>query len=219
MSLEKKMYNLVNDLWHKECKNLITRDNMILDGYTPDRFWNEEISNLEAASRLLDKIILHKKNKDDVAITDITLLRGENVKYLHDKALTLCTIRWETLLGDTIKEKMEGIYTKLVECSNIAKAKSDDMPTAIIASPKFASIFQTGCYWQDTQYFPSEPYHRPHAVNPLGSTGRWQIFTSPHLKDNELLLTCLECPNPSNTVRFTCESLLADQYGDWEDEL
>jgi hypothetical protein len=133
----------------------------------------------------------------------LTSLREENVKYLYDKAHTLCTVDWTVFLGDTIREKMESVITKLIELRNVAKVKSNDSPTAIITSLKFASIFQSGNYWEHARSIPLQPT----TVMPYGHLHAWDIFTTSCLKDEELLLTFQKCPNPRNTVRFTCLNL------------
>jgi len=107
---------------------------------------------------------------------------------LRNNAGTVGTWDYNTTLGDTLKEKYESLYIKIVEMSAVIHRKTlRGGANFIVTSPEVASIFETA-----TAGFapdPSETFTSSLGVQYVGTINkRWKIYKDPLFPTNQLLL-------------------------------
>lgn len=126
-----------------------------------------------------------------------------NRKMLKE-AYTVAAWDWNAALGDTIKEKYEGLYVKIVEVENVlkSKAKGDKVnldAIVILTSPEIASVFSTSCSSM-------RPLKAVGSLTYQGTIGnRWILYTDPEMQKNKMLLGMGDNPNyhPKNCASIT----------------
>lgn len=110
---------------------------------------------------------------------------------LTDLLLNAGTVgAWDfgTALGDTIKEKYESLYVKVVEMSNVIHRKTlRGGANWIVTSPEVASIFETA-----TAGFapaPSETFTSSLGIQYVGTiNNRWKLYKDPLFRTNQILM-------------------------------
>lgn len=107
---------------------------------------------------------------------------------LRNNAGTVSAWDFNTALGETIKEKYESLYVKVVEISNVIHRKTlRGGANWIVTSPEVASIFETA-----TAGFapaPSETFTSSLGVQYVGTVNnRWRLYKDPLFPSNQLLL-------------------------------
>lgn len=112
----------------------------------------------------------------------------EILQDLRSNAGTVATWDFNTALGDTIKEKYESLYVKVVEISNIVHRKTlRGGCNWIVTSPEVASIFETA-----TAGFapaPSETFTSSLGIQYVGTVNaRWRLYKDPLFPTNQMLL-------------------------------
>jgi len=107
---------------------------------------------------------------------------------LRNNAGTVTSWDFATALGDTIKEKYEALYVKVVEVSNVVHRKTlRGGANWIVTSPEVASIFETA-----TAGFapaPSETFTSSLGIQYVGTVNsRWRLYKDPLFPTNQMLL-------------------------------
>ena len=107
---------------------------------------------------------------------------------LRTNAGTVTSWDFATALGDTIKEKYEALYVKVVEVSNVVHRKTlRGGCNWIVTSPEVASIFETA-----TAGFapaPSETFTSSLGIQYVGTVNaRWRIYKDPLFPTNQMLM-------------------------------
>ena len=107
---------------------------------------------------------------------------------LRNNAGTVATWDFNTALGDTIKEKYEALYVKVVEVSNVVHRKTlRGGCNWIVTSPEVASIFETA-----TAGFapaPSETFTSSLGIQYVGTiNNRWRLYKDPLFPTGQLLM-------------------------------
>ena len=107
---------------------------------------------------------------------------------LRQNAGTVTAWDFNTSLGDTIKEKYESLYVKIVEISSVIHRKTlRGGANFIVTSPEVASIFETA-----TAGFapaPSETFTSSLGIQYVGTVNnRWRIYKDPLFPSNQLLM-------------------------------
>jgi hypothetical protein len=107
---------------------------------------------------------------------------------LRNNAGTIAAWDFNTSLGDTIKEKYESLYIKIVELSNVVHKKTlRGGCNWLVTSPEVASIFETA-----TAGFapsPSENFTMSLGVQYVGSiNNKWRVYKDPLFPTNQILL-------------------------------
>lgn len=107
---------------------------------------------------------------------------------LRNNAGTVATWDFNTALGDTIKEKYEALYVKIVEVSNVVHRKTlRGGCNWIVTSPEVASIFETA-----TAGFapaPSETFTSSLGIQYVGTVNnRWRLYKDPLFPTGQLLM-------------------------------
>jgi len=107
---------------------------------------------------------------------------------LRNNAGTVSSWDFNTALGDTIKEKYESLYVKLVEISNVVHRKTlRGGCNWIVTSPEVASIFETA-----TAGFapaPSETFTGSLGIQYVGTVNnKWRIYKDPLFPSSQILL-------------------------------
>lgn len=95
---------------------------------------------------------------------------------------------YSTALGDTIKERYESLYVKIVEMSAVIHRKTlRGGANWIVTSPEVASIFETA-----TAGFapaPSETFTSNLGIQYVGTiNNRWKLYKDPLFRTNQLLM-------------------------------
>lgn len=107
---------------------------------------------------------------------------------LRNNAGTVSAWDFNTSLGDTIKEKYESLYVKIVEISNVVHRKTlRGGCNWIVTSPEVASIFETA-----TAGFaptPSETFTSSLGIQYVGTVNsRWRLYKDPLFPTSQVLL-------------------------------
>jgi len=112
----------------------------------------------------------------------------EVLQDLRTNAGTVTAWDFNTSLGDTIKEKYESLYVKVVEISSVIHRKTlRGGANFIVTSPEVASIFETA-----TAGFapaPSETFTSSLGIQYVGTVNnRWRLYKDPLFQSNQLLM-------------------------------
>jgi len=107
---------------------------------------------------------------------------------LRNNAGTVSAWDFNTALGDTIKEKYESLYVKVVEVSNVIHRKTlRGGANFIVTSPEVASVFETA-----TAGFapaPSETFTSSLGIQYVGTVNnRWRLYKDPLFPTGQLLM-------------------------------
>ena len=107
---------------------------------------------------------------------------------LRQNAGTVTAWDFNTSLGDTIKEKYESLYVKIVEISSVIHRKTlRGGANFIVTSPEVASIFETA-----TAGFapaPSETFSSSLGIQYVGTVNnRWRLYKDPLFPSNQILM-------------------------------
>lgn len=107
---------------------------------------------------------------------------------LRNNAGTVASWDFNTALGDTIKEKYESLYVKIVEVSNVVHRKTlRGGCNWIVTSPEVASIFETAT----AGFAPatSETFTSSLGVQYVGTVNnRWRMYKDPLFPTNQILM-------------------------------
>jgi len=107
---------------------------------------------------------------------------------LRNNAGTVASWDFNTALGDTIKEKYESLYVKVVEVTNIVHRKTlRGGCNWLVTSPEVASIFETA-----TAGFapaPSETFTSSLGIQYVGTVNnRWRLYKDPLFPTGQILM-------------------------------
>lgn len=107
---------------------------------------------------------------------------------LRNNAGTVAVWDFNTAFGDTIKEKYESLYVKVVEVSNVVHRKTlRGGCNWLVTSPEVASIFETA-----TAGFapsPSETFTSSIGIQYVGSVNnRWRLYKDPLFPQGQILM-------------------------------
>lgn len=107
---------------------------------------------------------------------------------LRNNAGTVTAWDFNTALGDTIKEKYESLYVKVVEVSAVIHRKTlRGGANWLVTSPEVASIFETA-----TAGFapaPSETFSSSLGIQYVGTVNnRWRLYKDPLFPSNQILM-------------------------------
>lgn len=107
---------------------------------------------------------------------------------LRTNAGTVASWDFNTALGDTIKEKYESLYVKVVEVSNVVHRKTlRGGCNWLVTSPEVASIFETA-----TAGFapaPSETFTSSLGIQYVGTVNnRWRLYKDPLFPTGQILM-------------------------------
>jgi len=107
---------------------------------------------------------------------------------LRNNAGTIAVWDFNTALGDTIKEKYESLYVKVVEVSNVVHRKTlRGGCNWLVTSPEVASVFETA-----TAGFapaPSETFTSSLGIQYVGTiNNRWRLYKDPLFPQGQILL-------------------------------
>ena len=107
---------------------------------------------------------------------------------LRNNAGTVAAWDFNTALGDTIKEKYESLYVKIVEVSNVVHRKTlRGGCNWIVTSPEVASIFETA-----TAGFapnPSDTFTSSLGIQYVGTiNSRWRLYKDPLFPTSQIVM-------------------------------
>jgi hypothetical protein len=107
---------------------------------------------------------------------------------LRNNSGTVTAWDFNTALGETIKEKYESLYVKVVEVSNVIHRKTlRGGANWLVTSPEVASIFETA-----TAGFapaPSETFTSSLGIQYVGTVNnRWRLYKDPLFPTNQILM-------------------------------
>lgn len=96
---------------------------------------------------------------------------------------------WNAALGDTVKEKYESLYCKLVELTYVLVTKGAKGYFWIVASPEVGSIFETAGFCpSNTEYGEQIPLGIPD-IYELGTMSRkWKVFVDTNMQQEVILV-------------------------------
>lgn len=123
----------------------------------------------------------------------------EELKSISEMAGTRVAWDFNSALGDTIKERYEALYVKMVELTNILVAKGAAGYFWICASPEIISIFETVAYgFSPTKQYDSENTFDL-GVNPIGIGGtvyigsinrKWRLYKNAEMPVDMAIVGC-----------------------------
>jgi hypothetical protein len=182
----------VNYEYNLECQQDLPEVNLVVE--------NEEIvaktRKLKAAWSYEAQQDLRSQHNLD-AEAEITAVLAQEInleidrEVLTDLRLNAGTVAaWDfnTALGDTIKEKYESLYVKIVEVSNVVHRKTlRGGANWIVTSPEVASIFETATAGFAPQT--SETFTSSIGIQYVGTVAsRWRLYKDPLFPTNQILL-------------------------------
>lgn len=185
-------YILVNYEYNMECNPDLPEINMVIE--------SEEVA---AKTRKLKAVWSYEAQQDlrsqhnldaeaeltAVLAQEINLeIDREVLTDLRNNAGTISSWDFNTALGDTIKEKYESLYVKVVEVSNVVHRKTlRGGCNWLVTSPEVASIFETA-----TAGFapaPSETFTSSLGIQYVGTVNsRWRLYKDPLFPQGQILL-------------------------------
>jgi len=126
----------------------------------------------------IDKIVESDSIKINEAVT-LNQIEPYVWKTIRNHAGIRANWDFATSFGDTIKEKYENLYVKIIELSSIIYSKTLlGGANWILTSPEIASIFETA-----TAGFPCRKYDTPFIVN-----NKWRLYKHKSLPVDELIM-------------------------------
>jgi hypothetical protein len=186
------VYAIVNYEYNMECQPDLPEINLVVE--------SEEIA---AKTRKLKAVWSYEAQQDlrsqhnldaeaeltAVLAQEINLeIDREILTDLRNNAGTVSSWDFNTALGDTIKEKYESLYVKVVEISNVVHRKTlRGGCNWIVTSPEVASMFETA-----TAGFapaPSETFTSSLGIQYVGTVNaRWRLYKDPLFPTGQMLL-------------------------------
>lgn len=185
-------YVVVNYEYNMECNQDLPEVNLVVE--------SEEIA---AKTRKLKAVWSYEAQQDlrsqhnldaeaeltAVLAQEINLeIDREVLSDLRNNAGTVASWDFNTALGDTIKEKYESLYVKVVEVSNVVHRKTlRGGCNWLVTSPEVASIFETA-----TAGFapaPSEGFTSSLGIQYVGTVNnRWRLYKDPLFPTGQILM-------------------------------
>jgi hypothetical protein len=185
-------YVLVNYEYNMECQPDLPEINLVIE--------SEEVA---AKTRKLKAVWSYEAQQDlrsqhnldaeaeltAVLAQEINLeIDREVLTDLRNNAGTVSSWDFSTALGDTIKEKYESLYIKIVEISNVVHRKTlRGGCNWLVTSPEVASIFETA-----TAGFapaPSETFTSSLGIQYVGTVNsRWRLYKDPLFPQGQIML-------------------------------
>lgn len=185
-------YAVINYEYNMECQQDLPEINLVIE--------SEEIA---ARTRKLKAVwsyeaqqdLRSQHNLDAEAELTAVLAQEINLEIdrevlgdLRKNAGTVTAWDFNTALGDTIKEKYESLYVKVVEVSAVIHRKTlRGGANWLVTSPEVASIFETA-----TAGFapaPSETFTSSLGIQYVGTVNnRWRLYKDPLFQTNQILL-------------------------------
>lgn len=128
--------------------------------------------------------------------------KHEDISILAKSAGTICNWDFAAALGDTILEKYESLYVKVIELNQVMLAKGAEGYFWIVASPEVASIFEVARagFSPATSYatrddepvmyqYSSRVNHDELPVQYVGSINhRWKLYKDAVMEPSTLLM-------------------------------
>lgn len=121
--------------------------------------------------------------------TTTKFLSHEDIVIMKDKAATKAVCSWNTFLGDTIAEKYESLYVKVVELTNVIIRKGGSGYFWIVCGPELASVFEssTRLVYLNIDYIPQGTKD----IHLIGTIERkWRLYSDPLMVSDEILIGC-----------------------------
>jgi len=185
-------YTVVSYEYNMECQQDLPEINLVIE--------SEEIA---AKTRKLKAVWSYEAQQDlrsqhnldaeaeltAVLAQEINLeIDREVLTDLRNNAGTVTAWDFNTALGETIKEKYESLYVKVVEVSNVIHRKTlRGGANWLVTSPEVASIFETA-----TAGFapaPSETFTSSLGIQYVGTVNnRWRLYKDPLFPTNQILM-------------------------------
>ncbi len=107
---------------------------------------------------------------------------------LRNNAGTVAVWDFNTALGDTIKEKYEALYIKVVEVTNVVHRKTlRGGANWLVTSPEVASIFETAT--AGFAPIPSDTFTSSLGIQYVGTiNSRWRLYKDPLFPTSQILM-------------------------------
>ncbi len=129
---------------------------------------------------------------------------NEILTKLRDEAVTKASWNYGTAIGDSIRERYEGLWLTIVEVTNVCVRKGAKGLFWIVTSPEIASIFES------MFAHPLEPQREIHI--PIGGEeicnigvikSKWRLFADPKWNQNEILIGANWNAKPEHAATIT----------------
>lgn len=142
--------------------------------------------------------------EDFIKPTFVDFFSHEEIADIRNNASTVSYWDFNTALGDTIMEKYESLYVKMVEITNVLLAKGAIGYFWIATSPEIASIFETAT----AGFNPMGSSHREMigGIYPLGLPEvyyagaincKWRLYIDSQLDKNVAIIGCNDKREPN----------------------
>jgi len=111
---------------------------------------------------------------------------GQPIIALVSNAGTRCSWDFSRSLGDTMKEKYQSFYVKLVEVTNILVRKGGKGKFSLLASPSITAMFESG---EDGLLFSQDQRSWGKEITEIGVVNnRWRLYQVTTLNDSECVI-------------------------------
>lgn len=135
-------------------------------------------------------------------------MKDSNMEALMNVASTVTVWDFNTALGDTISEKYESIYVKMVEVSNVMVRKGSKGYFWVCTSPEAMTLFECTLKLRTTEsvdYFPMGVTDRQY----MGTLDRrWRLYADPMFPQERILIGCGTTCKPENLARISIANFI-----------
>jgi len=122
--------------------------------------------------------------------------KHDHLVSLREKPGTMAACDWNTALGNTIKEKYESFYIKLIEITNVCVRKGASGLFWVVTSPEIGSMFETASNGFSESGLTQIPMGSKEVYH-LGTIARqWRVYIDPLWEADELMVGANWEPNP-----------------------
>jgi hypothetical protein len=118
-------------------------------------------------------------------------LTHDDFMEIRKRAGTMTAFDWNCLWGNTISEKYEPLYIKIIEVTNVVIRKGGSGYFWLACGPEMATVFQSTMAFKEspTEYFPQGT----NDIQWIGTVNRkWRLYTDPLFPVNEILIGCAD---------------------------
>jgi hypothetical protein len=141
-----------------------------------------------------------------------TFFASEELADIGNNAGTTMSFDYDCILGDTIKEKYESVYCKLVELTNVLIRKGAKGYFWIAASPEIISMFEcctAGFFPTSCNELGIMPMGLPVVTYHGSLSYKWRLYSDTMMERNTLIIGCNdEREGPNSYGKMTIHNFI-----------
>ena len=119
---------------------------------------------------------------------------------MNEPSIVGC-ISFEVMFGETLKDKFESLYVKIVELTNLLIVKGASGYFHIITSPYVAEWIQTSNAFKWNKEHIQMGIKNPNTIGHLAN--RWKVIIDPNIEDDQLLIGTDTLQHPTASLKIS----------------